>query len=274
MTRVVKPMAYIGLKREFTVSERKTISIILEGEYEGEPISPEVVDIAYLRELLDDVEKLVSTETKRQRGKIALQIEKGSLLLRVEADSYHIDSLKADLESVGKTSSFAGLHPKRSKVLEKWHSNTKSHPIHYKFNLLDDNWDFELKGETEIRPQGEIWLDTELYLFGEITNIGGITNSNFHLNTKEYGNVTVSIPKETVREDSEARTYKHYLVRIKCKQNLASGDIQEAKFVEWVDYYPDYDEEKLDQAIDLGKESWKGVSDSVDFIRKLRGYND
>lgn len=256
------------------MSERKTIDIVLRGDYRGEKISPYVIDIADLRELLEDVERLVSTENRKKREKISLRLMEGSLAMRVDASAHQINELVADLDHLSKTHSLVGLNPKRAKVIDKWYSRSLEGMISYNFNLIGEDWGFDLSKETPIQPKDDIWVESELYLFGEVTSAGGKIDPNIHLDTKEYGTVLISTTKDKLRDDDKNRNYKQYLIQVTCEQNLDSGEIRNAKFIDWVDYYPQYNENDLKQTTKAGEENWKNVYDSVDYIRKLRGYDD
>lgn len=256
------------------MKEIKTIDIILEGEYEGTGISPSVVDISYLKDLLSDVEVLFRPDPKMRKEKISIGFSEGSLKMSVNAAAPLVDAFVTEINSLGTMQSFMGLHPRRAKVLKKWHARTLQDRISFNFGLSEGDWKFQLSEATPIVAVQDHWVSTEKYLFGEVANIGGVKSPNLHLRTKEYGTVLISIRRDEVKEDSENRAYKNYLIRISCEENLTDAKIRNCKFLEWVDYYPEFDPKALDESIAAGEQAWGHVADSAKYIRNLRGYDD
>ena len=254
--------------------ERKTIDFTLKGEYKGVEISPENVDISDFQDLLKDVETLLRPNSRGKRSEIFLGIEKGSLRISANAPAKLIDLFLTDMKHLDETRSLGNINPKRARVLKKWHQNTQKHAVSFNIGLNNENWSFDLSNETPLVLVEDHWVTSELYLFGEVTNIGGISSSNFHLITREYGNVVVSIDRESLRNDEQNRAYKCYLVRVSCEENLSSGKLRNVEFMEWVDYYPEFDQQILSESIESGEKVWGHVSDSASYIRNLRGDDD
>jgi hypothetical protein len=248
-----------------------TIEIVIRGEVNGVKISPQAIDIIDLRLLLDDINQLVTGGANpKERGRVTIEMKEGSFVGVVTAPPKIVATAKSEMAKVKRTGSVEGINLKRARVLNKWNEEAKRGDISFEIGLNGGSNTFVIDRESSTEKPSDIWVQAELYLFGEITSSGGKTNPNYHLDTDEYGVVIISAPKEVLRDDTENRNYRKYLVRVLCEQNLATGEIRNAEFKEWVDYFPEFNKDALDMAIQAGNENWKGV-DSVDYIRKLRG---
>ena len=136
-----------------------------------------------------------------------------------------------------------------------------------------------LDGELRITPQthyrrsSEIWVDAEIYLYGTLTDAGGKDKSNIHLDTKEYGQVTIDSDKEYLKNVQENLLYKEFGVRAMGKQSVATGeiDMSSLRLISLQGYHPVYDENYLNGLIAKASKSWAGV-DVDNFISDLRGY--
>ena len=117
-----------------------------------------------------------------------------------------------------------------------------------------------------------IWVDAEVYLYGTLTDAGGKDKSNIHIDTKEYGLVTIDSDKEYLKSFKENLLYKEFGVRAKGKQSLATGeiDMSSLKLVSLQGYRPVYDEDYLNGLIAKAAKSWANV-DVDAFMSELRG---
>ena len=116
-------------------------------------------------------------------------------------------------------------------------------------------------------------MDAEIYLYGTLTDAGGKDKSNIHLDTKEYGQVTIDADKEYLRSVEENLLYKEYGVMTRGKQSLATGeiDLSSLKLISLQGHRPVYDEAYLGDLIAKASKSWTGV-DVDGFLSELRGY--
>lgn len=118
----------------------------------------------------------------------------------------------------------------------------------------------------------KIMVDAEVYLYGTITEVGGKDKPTIHIDTKEYGLVTIDSDKEYLKSFKENLLYKEFGVRAKGKQSLATGeiDMSSLKLVSLQGYRPVYDEDYLNGLIAKAAKSWANV-DVDAFMSELRG---
>ena len=145
----------------------------------------------------------------------------------------------------------------------------------FEFSISTSEWkDGELRitPQTHYRRSEEIWVDAEVYLYGTLTDAGGKDKSNIHLDTKEFGQVTIDADKDYLKNLTENLLYKEYGVRAKGKQSLATGeiDMSSLKLISLRGFRPVYDENYLNGLIAKASKSWEGV-DVERFLSDLRG---
>ena len=146
----------------------------------------------------------------------------------------------------------------------------------YEFAISTSEWRngvLRITPQTHYQRSSEIWADAEIYLYGTLTDAGGKDRSNIHLDTKEYGQVTIDSDKDYLKSIQENLLYKEFGVRVRGKQSLATGeiDVTSLKLVSLQGYRPKYDEDYLNSLIAKASRSWSGV-DVDSFISDLRGY--
>lgn len=256
------------------MDQRGTIEIRVSGCKGNLELSPERYDIKEIAQMFDAVESILFSGNKKQRPEITYSIESGSVRHIFKTSFQSIVAVSAILANVLETGSIDKLELPTARAIEKLQTDAISK--NYEFTICTSEW---RGGELRITPQThycrseEIWVDAEIYLYGTLTDAGGKDKSNIHLDTKEYGQVTIDADKEYLRNVEENLLYKEYGVRARGKQSLATGeiDLSSLKLISLQGYRPVYDEAYLDTLIAKASKSWAGV-DVDDFLSELRGY--
>ena len=122
----------------------------------------------------------------------------------------------------------------------------------------------------------EIWAEAEMYFYGIITNIGGKSSPNLHLDTKEYGLLTISAEKEVLAGFEKNPVFKSYGVRAYGMQSVKTGEIDKSslRFIDIVNYSPSNENDYLDILIKKASGSWENVPDADVWLKELRGYGE
>lgn len=256
------------------MDQRGTIEIRVSGNKGNLELSPDHYDIKEIIQLFDAVESILFSGNKKQRPEITYSIESGSVRHIFKTSFQSIVAVSAILANVSETGSIDRLELPTARAIEKLQSDAISK--NYVFSIKTSEWrDGELKitPETHYQRTEEIWVDAEIYLYGTLTDAGGKDKSNIHLDTKEYGQVTIDADKEYLRNVEENLLYKEYGVRARGKQSLATGEIDfsSLKLISLHGYRPVYDEAYLNGLIAKASKSWTGV-DVEGFLSELRGY--
>lgn len=266
---ITKYLDYICL-----MDQRGTIEIRVSGSKGNLELSPEIYDIKEIAQIFDAIESILFSGNKKQRPEISYSIESGSVRHIFKTSFQSIVATSAILASVLKTGSIDKLDLPTARAIEKLQADAISK--NYDFTITTSEWhDGELRitPQTHYRRSSEIWVDAEVYLYGTLTDAGGKDKSNIHLDTKEYGQVTIDSDKEYLRSFPENLLYKEFGIRAKGKQSLATGeiDMSSLKLISLQGYRPVYDENYLNGLIAKASKSWAGV-DVDSFMSDLRGY--
>lgn len=256
------------------MGQRGTIEIRVSGNKGNLGLSPDHYDIKEIAQLFDTVESILFSGNKKQRPEITYSIESGSVRHIFKTSFQSIVAVSAILANVLETGSIDKLELPTARAIEKLQSDAISK--NYEFTISTSEWrggELKITPQTHYRRSEEIWVDAEIYLYGTLTDAGGKDKSNIHLDTKEYGQVTIDADKEYLRNIEENLLYKEYGVRARGKQSLATGDIDlsSLKLISLQGYRPVYDEAYLDGLIAKASKSWAGV-DVDSFLSELRSY--
>lgn len=256
------------------MDQRGTIEIRVSGNKGNLGLSPDHYDIKEIAQLFDTVESILFSGNKKQRPEITYSIESGSVRHIFKTSFQSIVAVSAILANVLETGSIDKLELPTARAIEKLQSDAISK--NYEFTISTSEWrggELKITPQTHYRCSEEMWVDAEIYLYGTLTDAGGKDKSNIHLDTKEYGQVTIDADKEYLRNIEENLLYKEYGVRARGKQSLATGDIDlsSLKLISLQGYRPVYDEAYLDGLIAKASKSWAGV-DVDSFLSELRSY--
>ena len=256
------------------MGQRGTIEIRVSGSKGNLELSPDTYDIREIAQIFDAVESILFSGNKKQRPDISYSIESGSVRHVFRTSFQSIVATTAILTNVLETGSIDKLDLSTARAIEKL--QTDAIAKNYEFSITTSEWhDGELRitPETNYRRSSEIWVDAEVYLYGTLTDAGGKDKSNIHLDTKEYGQVTIDSDKEYLKNRQENLLYKEFGVRAKGKQSLSTGeiDLSSLRLISLQGYRPKYDENYLNGLIAKATKSWAGV-DVESFISELRAY--
>lgn len=256
------------------MDQRGTIEIRVSGSKGNLELSPEIYDIKEIVQIFDAIESILFSGNKKQRPDISYSIESGSVRHVFKTSFQSIVATSAILESVLKTGSIDQLELPTARAIERLQADAISK--NYVFAITTSEWqggELRITPETRYQRSSEIWVDAEVYLYGTLTDAGGKDRSNIHLDTKEYGQVTIDSDKEYLKNIQENLLYKEFGVRAKGKQSLATGeiDMSSLRLISLRGYRPVYDENYLNGLIAKASKSWAGV-DVDSFMSDLRGY--
>lgn len=255
------------------MEQRGTIEIRISGSKGNLELSPDHYDIKEIVQLFDAVESILFSGSKKQRPEITYAIENGSVRHVFKTSFQAIVAISAVLASILESGSIDKLDLPTARAIEKLQTDAISK--NYVYTITTSEWHngaLKITPQTHFRRSKEIWVDAEVYLYGTLTDAGGKDKSNIHLDTKEYGQVTIDSDKEYLKNLQENLLYKEYGVRARGKQSLATGeiDMSSLKLISLQGYKPVYDENYLNTLIAKASKSWAGI-DVEQFLSDLRG---
>ena len=251
------------------------IEIKVSGKLGNIKLSPDSYDIKEIAMILQSVEDLLFPVNKKERPLISYNIQEGSVKHIFKTSIQAVIGFSAVLTQITTQNSIDFLELKTAQAIE----NIKNLSIqkNYEFEIktsLQKEKDFELNitPQTKYFRTENIWVDAEIYFYGTLTNAGGKNKANIHLDTPEYGSLTIDTQKVFLEGQEENLLYKKFGVRAIGKQNIETGEFDKSALIlmELIEYNPKYDDSYLNGLIQKAKSNWKGI-DADEWLNNLRG---
>ncbi|MCP4120398.1 MAG: hypothetical protein GY751_01445 [Bacteroidetes bacterium] len=252
------------------------IEIKVIGKSGNQELKPDNYDIKYLASLLQNIEDLLYPNNKKERPLITYDIQEGSVKHIFKTTIQSIIGFSAILTQVNSYESIDFLELRTARAIE----NIQNVAVQkdYEFQIKTSrSRDFELiiSPSTHFYRAESIWVDAEFYFYGILKDAGGKSKANIHLDTSEFGYLTIETGKEFLEEREENLLYKNFGVRAIGKQNSETGEVdtKTLKLIELINYESKYDDDYLNKKISQAKQNWRGI-DPDDWLFKLRGDYD
>lgn len=238
-------------------------------------LTPDNFDIKEVIELIEQTEKLLFPNDRKNRPLISYRVEEGSIKNIFKTSVQTVIGFSAVLMQVQATKQIDFLETNSAKAIETLQKNSveKGYSFEIYTSLKDSPKVYIDKNTFYFRTEEE-WVDAEFYFYGKITNAGGKEKANIHLFNQEYGTLYIATPQEFLAKAEKNILYKQFGVRAKGKQNTITGEIDKnsLQFLELLDYESAYNEKYLKQ---LRKKSakWLFNTNPDKFMDELRGYD-
>ncbi|KIO50953.1 hypothetical protein [Flavobacterium hibernum] len=252
-----------------------TLVIRVLGETKGNKLSPSNYDIKEIVSLLANIEDILYPNQKN-RPLITYELGEGSVLNKFKTTIQAVISSTAIFASVQEAQSTEHLEPQTAKAIEV--IQKVAYQKNYTFEISSSESDsviLEINPQTKFVITKDYFVETELYVYGELTDAGGKTKPNLHLDTLEYGALTIQVSKDVIKELDGNPLYRNFGARIKTKQHASTGEIDKSSivFLELVQYDSNYDEDYLKSCIKNATPKWQGF-DSDKWLDEMRGGYD
>lgn len=251
------------------------IEIIVKGVKGNIEITPDNYDINYIIDILKNVEGLLFPNNKRERPIISYDIEKGSVKHIIKTSLQAILGFNAVLFQVQNENSIDFLEAQTAKAFEFFQETAQKQNVELSISTSIPNSSLiVINKDTKFQRTEEVWAEAEFYFYGIIIDAGGKSKVNIHLDTKDYGLLTIDASKEVLAEYESNPLYKSFGVRASGKQNIKTGEIDknDLRLIDIIDYNPAFKEEYLKSLIKKAKQSWENINDADEWLSSLRGY--
>jgi len=249
------------------------IEIRVIGKIGNQELGPENYDIKQISAILQNVENLLFPNNKKERPLVTYDIQEGSVRNIFKTTIQTVIGFSAILTQVQASNSIDFLDLKTALAFENIQnlSLQKDYEFQIKTSLKDSN-ELVINSNTHFLRTENIWVDAEFYFYGTLKDAGGKSKANIHLDTTDYGYLTIETGEEFLKEQEQNLLYKRYGVRAFGKQNSETGEVdtKSLKLIELIDYNPKFDSNYLNSLIDKAKQSWKGINPD-EWLFNLRG---
>ena len=248
------------------------IEIKVEGRVGAEELSPALVDIDEIREILTEAGDLLFPGLRRsQRPAISYEIVEGSVRHRFRTVMQTVIGFGAVLAQVEAEGQIDFLHERSAAAIESLQRLAVEKD--YVVTILANNSGLRIDRTTHYERDEKLWVDAEFYLYGELTNAGGKRSPNIHLDTEEFGVLKIATDKDYLKEADENLLYRKFGVRVEGRQNLRTFEMDRTslKFVDLFEYEPAYSDAYLDGLMRKAESAWEKVTDPEAWLEELRG---
>ncbi len=249
------------------------IEFVVYGMSGIQELKPENFDIKHIASLLQNVEDLLFPNNKKERPLISYNIQEGSVRHIFKTTIQTVIGFSAILLQVNELQSIDFLDLKTARAIESIQhlSIQKDYEFKIKTSIKQDN-ELIISPNTKYFRTENIWVDAEFYFYGVLKDAGGKSKANVHLDTEEYGYLTIETGEDFLKSLTENLLYKNFGVRAIGKQNIETGEIdtKTLKLVEFIDYNPKFDQTYLNSLIQKAKTNWKGI-DTDEWVNNIRG---
>ncbi len=252
------------------------IEIHVSGKKGSLSLSPENYDVKETITLLQNIEDLLYPANKKDRPIIAYHIENGSVKHIFTTGMQAVIGFSAILTQIQKSQSIDFLELKTAQAIEN--IQNFSYQKNYSFEIntsVNENHILKINPDSQFLRSKNIWAESELYFYGTLTNAGGKNKANIHIDTEEFGSITIDTDKDFLKDQEENLLYKKYGIRAKGKQNIETGEIDKSalKLIQLIDFSPIYKEGYLNKLIRKSKYNWKGINPD-EWLNQIRGGYD
>ena len=252
------------------------IEIKIDGSKGNLKLTPDNYDIREVISILENAENLLFPKDKKDRPTISYKIEEGSVKHIFKTSIQFIIGFNAIIGQVNKDQSIDFLDLPTAKAFESFQDTAaqKNYSFIISTSVSESN-KISIDRTTNLYRTEANWVEAEFYFYGKITDAGGKDKANIHITTEELGTIRVETPAKIIEEFEHNILYKKFGIRANGKQNSETGEIDKStlKFIDLIDYQPEYDDKYLKSLRDRAKKSWLSKIDPDDWLKTMRGYD-
>jgi len=249
------------------------IEIRVVGKSGNLNLSPDNYDIKQIAYLLQNVEDLLYPTHKKDRPIITYDIQEGSVRHIFKTSIQAVIGFSALLSQIQSQNNIDFLELRTARAIEEIQKISRQK--NYEFQIktsLEKYAELKINPSTKFFRTENTWVDAEFYFYGILKDAGGKSKANIHIDTSDYGYLSIETGEEFLKEREDNLLYKNYGVRATGKQNMDTGEVdtKSLKLVELIDYNPKFDNDYLKTLINKAKNNWKGI-DADEWLLNLRG---
>lgn len=154
------------------------IQIHISGKEGIHELTPANYDIRQLREMLENVEDLLSLDGKnKQRPIVSYEILEGSVIHRFVTTLQMVAQFGAVLSLVSQTNTLDGLDLPTATAFENIQKIAKARNYSFEFstslNPSETEPPLTISSYTNFKRSEKLWADGEFYFYGSVINAGG-----------------------------------------------------------------------------------------------------
>lgn len=255
------------------------IDIDISGKINGVEAKPDTMDIKYLHKVIECADMLMSEGGNRRADDIVtLQILEGSHNSRFYISQVQrFVQTSAVIYAIATSGNLDGISPKTKGAILGLQAEAKSLGVTIKLQSSSPEYSEHpliITPDTNLVALSDIWVDAEVYLYGTITNAGGKVSPNIHLMDDEGKTYTIHASEEYLKSKEENMLYRYYGVKVKCRQNISSWEIDRKgmQLLDIFEYSPKFDEDYLFRLSEQATARYSALGMSTEeILNEIRG---
>lgn len=252
-------------------------SFVLEDSVRGEKLTPSTISLSLFNEFNGQVAQFLRGQdntTKKELNESRIEIVEGSYILRVFVGVITFGLVQADIERLQRQGCLGDIDPVRAEIIEKWQSAARKNKTrHYLLSSSSvTGTPVRINASSDFyRSEDNFWVATEEYLFGTVTELGGSTTPNIHITLEDGSKLIVTATESQLKAEINNRLYHNAMLHVRGKQNLHTGEFKELELLEFINYFPKYDELEFERMVEKGTRAWRDIPDSAAWVDMIRG---
>ena len=255
--------------------EAQPITIALTNHTDGIEAAPDHVRLGDLAGFSSDVATFLRGKDREvDTNSLVVAVRKGSLAIETAPLlAAAAPTLFRDLQALLAGELLGSLDTKRREIMEQWQKVSRQfQQVSYRISAPFLKRPIEINAESDYRADdADQWVRVERYVRGEIQDLGGVTKANAHIKLPDGSTLKITTERDILRNDTVNRLYKLAMLRIKAEYNVLTGELRNARLVEFVEHASAVDEEAFARLTRIGAEAWKDVPNATTWIDELRG---
>ena len=248
-----------------------TIEIKIDSK--DKKISHENYDLKEMIFVLGNMEKLLHSNNQKQKPLITYKLKEGSVKHLFTTTIPVITIFLNEILIPTQTGRIESLPNQQVQIIENFQNKASEKGYNIEITSSVNDKKLRITPDSKFLRPDNIWVDAELYFYGILKEAGGKSKTNIHLDTEEFGYVTIDIDQEFLENQKENLLYKRIGIRATGKQNIKNGEIDKKKLVfkEFLEFSSEYDENYLNSLIKNATPKWKEIKDPDRWLNEIRG---
>lgn len=249
------------------------IEIRIKGSKGNFDLIPDNYDIREVISVLENAERLLFPNEKKDRPIISYKIEEGSVKHILRTSIQYIIGFNAILGQITENQSIDFLDLPTARAIEDFQNTAikKDYGFFIKTSVPNSN-EIKVDRTTRYFRSEAIWAEAEFYFYGKIINAGGKDKANIHLLSEDLGVVRIETPVDFLEKYEHNMLYRSFGIRAFGTQHSETGEIDRStlRFVELIEYEPKYDEVYLN-SLRSKASNWLKKIDADAWLKEIRG---
>lgn len=255
-----------------------TFEIRMQGQRDGKPIDPSVLDVEeWLGILKHGRDLLYPDSSAKTRPQIGFDPKPGSIRVLLTTATAAVVQTTALMARVHQTSEIGILPPKQAEAVRYFLRMAQEHRLEVYLGEAEQvEQGLHLHRGLHFPEEEPAWVIVEAQVLGKVIDMGGKTVTNLHLETDLYGYLTLSATEEQLAKETKNRLYQRQHVHVRLRQNAFTGeyDTKSGVFLGFIDYPDETMEEYIARLVKQATPYLSKIEDPDAWLREIRGYDD